>query len=144
MDLPNKCLHYFRYICFMRERYIKACQSGIYFLLQGGQVVYIGKTKNISHRLAGHAGKNYDTYRFIPCEEVWLGHYEKRWIERFKPKYNSKKKIEENLKLNKTISITVNKDTESLLNQLAIKKRLKLGVFLRQAIDEKIAYEINL
>jgi len=126
-----------------KHKYIKACQSGIYFLLQGGKVVYIGRTKNISHRLAGHGNKNYDSYRFIQCEEIYLKHYEQRWIEKFKPKYNSKRKIEENLTLNKTVSITVNSDTEKLLNELASRKRMKLGVFLRQAIEEKIAYEIN-
>lgn len=126
-----------------KHKYIKAMQSGIYFLIDNKEIVYIGKTKNISHRLAGHGNKNYEVYRFIACEEIYLDAYEKRWIERFKPKYNSKKKIDENLKLNKTISITVNADTEKLLNHLASKKRLKLGVFLRQAIEEKIAHEIN-
>lgn len=126
-----------------RQKYIKALQSGIYFLIYKKEIVYIGKTKNISHRLAGHGSKNYEEYRFIPCEEVYLDAYEKRWIEKFKPKYNSKRNIEENLKLNKTISVTVNADTEKLLNHLASKKRVKLGVLLRQAVDEKIAFEIN-
>ena len=62
---------------------------GVYFLIQKGEIVYIGKTVNLFNRLLAHpcSGK-YDHIRLIPCDKQKLSYYEKRWILRFAPKYN--------------------------------------------------------
>lgn len=62
----------------------------VYFLLRSGRVVYIGQTINLRKRLPKHYKKRYDAVRWILCPKELLLHYESRWINRFKPKYNKK------------------------------------------------------
>lgn len=42
---------------------------GVYFLVKGGDVVYIGTSKNVIHRMAGHADKSFDFARMIHIDE---------------------------------------------------------------------------
>jgi hypothetical protein len=63
-------------------------QYGIYFLLRGNEIIYIGQTKNIETRLLGHKDKSFDSHRFIPCPIEKLNKYESRWIIKFNPIYN--------------------------------------------------------
>jgi len=70
--------------------------SGVYFLIYKNKVVYIGQTQNFEHRLSSHKGKkNFDSCRFIPCDKEKLLMYESRWILRFQPEYNIRKKIKQ-------------------------------------------------
>lgn len=64
--------------------------AGIYFLLRRGRVIYIGKTTNILGRIKQHSHmrKLYDSVRLIPCHEMAMSKYEKRWIIKFQPRYN--------------------------------------------------------
>ena len=63
--------------------------SGIYFLLDGKEIVYIGQTKNFENRLIQHSNKNFTGYRFIECSDKKRRLlYEARWLNKFKPKYN--------------------------------------------------------
>ena len=61
---------------------------GIYFLLKRKKVVYIGQSTNIVSRIKCHSNKEFDSFRVICCKKSKLHGYEKRWIVRFKPKYN--------------------------------------------------------
>lgn len=61
--------------------------SGIYFLLNGGTVTYIGQTRNFFSRLMCHS-RTFDSVRFIPCDGKKLNYYERRWIKKFRPKGN--------------------------------------------------------
>ena len=62
---------------------------GVYFLLSGKSIVYIGKTTNIVARMYGHNEKKYDRFRLIVCDEGVIDLYEKRWISKFQPAYNT-------------------------------------------------------
>ena len=62
--------------------------TGIYFLLDGNEVVYVGQTKDFVNRIKSHSNKKYTSYRFIECEAKHLLEYEGRWIRKFKPKFN--------------------------------------------------------
>lgn len=76
---------------YFNHRDILLC--GIYFLIKNHKIVYIGQTTNLHARLASHEYKyntKFDAVRFIPCEGSKLWRYEKRWILKFKPKYNNK------------------------------------------------------
>jgi hypothetical protein len=66
----------------------KGC--GIYFLICNGSVSYIGKTTDLANRLMQHKIQlmDYDSFRFIKCDEDKLDLYEKRWINKFKPEHN--------------------------------------------------------
>ena len=64
--------------------------SCVYFLIKKRKVIYIGQNKHFYRRIKQHAYKDHDTYRFIECHSDKLLEYESRWINRFKPKLNSK------------------------------------------------------
>lgn len=61
--------------------------SGIYFLFQGGKLVYIGQSANVDKRLSVHH-VTFDSHRIIPCDKNDLLKYEKRLINYFKPALN--------------------------------------------------------
>jgi len=64
-------------------------KTGVYFLLQGKEIVYIGQTFNWPRRLNSHKkDKVFDSFRLIECDKSVLNYYERRFIRYFKPKYN--------------------------------------------------------
>jgi predicted GIY-YIG superfamily endonuclease len=61
----------------------------IYFLLNDGIVVYVGQSQDYKGRVYTHKkDKVFNSVRAIECCSCKLNYYEKRWIDRFKPKYN--------------------------------------------------------
>lgn len=65
----------------------KAC--GIYFLVNQGQVVYIGQSKNITQRVAQHRKiTSFDEVRFIETPPKRLNAVERKFILEFKPERN--------------------------------------------------------
>ena len=75
-------------------------KTGIYFLIKDGLVVYIGQTTIWPNRLYQHKNKDYDSTRFIECDQLSLSKYEYRLIKLFRPKYNLHPKLEEVRKIN--------------------------------------------
>jgi hypothetical protein len=67
-------------------------KSGIYFLFNKKQLVYIGKTTNYPARVKTHRDKDFDSMRFIECDEARLDYCERRLIYYFKPPLNVKNK----------------------------------------------------
>ena len=66
-------------------------RSGIYFLLKGDKVVYVGQTiNNVYMRIGTHMqqGKDFDSYYFIECSEFELDDLEAYYILIFDPFYN--------------------------------------------------------
>jgi len=61
---------------------------GIYFLIKKKKIVYIGQTIHWPDRLYGHRDKDFDTTRFIKCDELMLRYYETRLIKLFRPELN--------------------------------------------------------
>lgn len=62
----------------------------LYFLIRNHKIVYIGQTHSIRLRLHTHnCYINYDSVRWIKCREKKLYDYEKRWIKKFQPEYNT-------------------------------------------------------
>jgi hypothetical protein len=66
--------------------------SGVYLLMQGDEVVYVGQTRDLMTRLMGHLkdGKQFDGVRFIAVEASLKDRTEAELIFRFKPKYNGR------------------------------------------------------
>lgn len=64
--------------------------SGVYFLLKNNTVVYVGQSINTEKRILTHkySGKDFDSFRVIPCSHDLLLHYEHRWLKWFNPIYN--------------------------------------------------------
>lgn len=62
---------------------------GIYFLVRGGVVVYVGKSRSPHIRVPHHTkSKKFDQVFCQFCDEEDLDRHERFYIERFKPEYN--------------------------------------------------------
>ena len=65
--------------------------SGIYFLVNSSEVVYIGASVNVHGRLAQHrneGNKPFDSYFFVPCAPEELYWLELHYIRKFCPRLN--------------------------------------------------------
>jgi hypothetical protein len=78
--------------------------SGVYFLVQGEEVVYVGQSVNIYSRIAQHPDKKFDKYAFVPCEVKLLDKLESLYIHTLKPRLNGNV-----TKLEKTAPISFDK-----------------------------------
>lgn len=65
-------------------------KSGIYFLIDRKTIVYIGQTHRFPCRFnTVNAEFVFDRIRFVECSVRKLLYYERRWIDKFRPKYNT-------------------------------------------------------
>lgn len=65
--------------------------SGIYFLYDKGEVVYVGQGRNVRARIGAHITeclKFFDAISFIACHRSELLDRERAFIRRLRPKYN--------------------------------------------------------
>lgn len=60
--------------------------KGVYILLNGLEVIYIGSSVNIERRLTGHKDKDYDHYVIIECKRYKM--MEKKLIRLINPPLN--------------------------------------------------------
>lgn len=69
--------------------YVRA-PCGIYFLILGGRIIYVGQAVNIPARIAGHrrAGVIFSDYHWIRCTEERLDIVERSYISTLKPPLN--------------------------------------------------------
>lgn len=64
---------------------------GVYFLVRGDRVVYVGQSTNIYARAANHFNnKTFDAWSFIPCEEKDLDVIESLYIHFLQPSQNGR------------------------------------------------------
>lgn len=69
--------------------------SGVYFLCHGNEVVYVGKSINVSARVGQHIPeKEFDRAYYLPVPPTNLDEVEGNFIVTLKPKYNRNKKGE--------------------------------------------------
>lgn len=65
--------------------------SGVYFLVSGDEVVYVGQAVSVLRRLHDHAhrlGKAFDSAYWLDVPRADLADVERVWIERLRPRYN--------------------------------------------------------
>lgn len=62
--------------------------SGVYFLLDGDEVVYVGQAVNVYSRIGQHTDKRFDRYAFVPCAVDALDRLESLYIHVLRPKLN--------------------------------------------------------
>jgi hypothetical protein len=61
----------------------------VYFLFDGGELVYVGQTTNMARRLAQHSKlKKFDSFSFIACSENDLRAIETYAIAKYRPPLN--------------------------------------------------------
>lgn len=61
---------------------------GVYFLLIGDEVVYVGQSVNIYSRLSSHHIKNFDRFAFVLCDIAMLDRLESLYIHCLRPRLN--------------------------------------------------------
>lgn len=75
------------------SRRIPAITSGIYFLIDGKEIVYVGQARNVHSRIFDHIRnrprKKFDSYSYVLADESELNSLEVRYAYKFKPRYNS-------------------------------------------------------
>lgn len=65
--------------------------AGIYFLVRGNKVVYVGQSTNVYKRLGDHFSdkyKNFDRIAIIHCDVNELNYWESRYIKAMRPEHN--------------------------------------------------------
>lgn len=70
----------------------KHTYSGIYFLFDGNELVYVGRAINVYHRVHTHVTegrKSFDQWAYVDCPVDKLDDLEAAYISEFRPKYNS-------------------------------------------------------
>ena len=63
--------------------------TGVYFLIDGAEVAYVGQSVNVHSRIGTHADKQFDKYAFVPCEPDALDKLESLYIHCLRPKLNA-------------------------------------------------------
>lgn len=69
---------------------------GIYFLIRGTAIVYVGQSKNLPVRIHQHRRENekaFDQFAVYPCDASLLDKMEQHYIAMFRPPYNSSTKF---------------------------------------------------
>jgi predicted DNA-binding transcriptional regulator AlpA len=65
--------------------------SGVYFLVKGTRVVYVGQSTNVYSRAANHfSNKEFDNWCFIPCKKEELDVLESLYIHFLRPPQNGR------------------------------------------------------
>lgn len=68
-------------------------ENSIYFLINKNKIVYVGSSVSVLKRISSHTKKRdmvFDSYNSISSNSENFRHIEKKYIEKFKPKYNIK------------------------------------------------------
>ena len=66
--------------------------SGIYFLLKGRSVIYVGKSEDVEHRIGQHRSRrkiDFDAVYMIECPVSEMARLEARYIRSLRPPLNS-------------------------------------------------------
>lgn len=62
---------------------------GVYFLIRGNEIVYVGQSVNVPSRINQHRkDKRFDRAVYVPCTRQRVSALERHWIERLDPEYN--------------------------------------------------------
>lgn len=64
---------------------------GVYFLIDGTKIVYVGQSTNVHARVYQHRialEKKFTRYFLLPCQPDELTALESRYIHLYRPKYN--------------------------------------------------------
>lgn len=112
-------------------------RTGVYFLLNEGVIVYIGKTTKYPMRIKYHVGQGmeFDSVRFVECAKEMLSTYEKRWIEKFQPINNTAHKKERKNALPKFISGGYKKHFFMKFRKLTKKSRIGFGTYKDATVE---------
>lgn len=94
-SVPTAVLRARRSIPYLEDEIVAAAvptstASGIYFLIRAGEVVYVGQSLDVLHRIARHRreGRPFDAYAVLECTVDKLDELERLYIRAFVPEDN--------------------------------------------------------
>tara|TARA_R110000823_G_scaffold66885_1_gene156227 strand:+ start:455 stop:1153 length:699 start_codon:yes stop_codon:yes gene_type:complete len=65
--------------------------TGVYFLVAGDEVVYVGQSVSVGSRIRSHMeAKEFDRWAYIPCDAGILDQLESLYIHTLRPRYNGR------------------------------------------------------
>lgn len=100
--------------------------SGVYFLFNNSELVYVGQSENIVKRIHEHTDKLFTHYSHIKCSKKELLVLEKKYIQTYNPVYNI------NLK-NKTLEISAEiEDVMIRTNNIGLFKNNKFHIKINE------------
>lgn len=63
--------------------------SGVYFLIKGDEIVYIGRSYDCVRRVTRHPRDWFDSYAVLECQDAdKISRLEVQYIQKFSPRYN--------------------------------------------------------
>lgn len=62
--------------------------TGVYFLVKGRRVVYVGQSVSVYSRIGQHKSKDFDLFAFVPCDVTALDKIESLYIHVLRPPLN--------------------------------------------------------
>ncbi|OBR54134.1 hypothetical protein A6456_37705 [Paraburkholderia tropica] len=66
-------------------------RCGVYFLIKGGRVRYVGQSINIEQRIRDHFDRfGFESVAYIPCERSILDKMESLYIHMLRPEWNGR------------------------------------------------------
>jgi hypothetical protein len=86
VELTNKTLLSEQEIVDSASKWKRA--TGVYFLVKGDKVVYVGQSVNVYSRIAQHQDKDFDRFAFVACDKGLLDNLESLYIHVLKPELN--------------------------------------------------------
>lgn len=97
---------------------------GVYFLLRGEDIIYIGQSRNVQQRLASHHKIGYTSFYVHTCHDAYLDSLEAEYILKFKPEFNSN--VPNNEKWKTAIQIKEYANADSVLDIRKYLEKLKI------------------
>lgn len=97
----------------------------VYFLLDGGEVVYVGQTKNGMSRPLQHTDKVFDSIYVIYCDVSELDYLEDKYMTKYRPKYNKQPNHFMNISLNRARDMAREEFADKSINLWTIKRAIR-------------------
>jgi predicted DNA-binding transcriptional regulator AlpA len=106
-------------LAMVADRLVEVGQvSGVYFLVAGDEVVYVGQSLDIACRIAGHRDKKYERVFALPCAPSMLNATEAAFIGLLKPSRN----------MNAAGTFFVNNDRQAFENPALVLQSMAPGI----------------
>ena len=83
-------------IRWFKRYHIEATFCGVYFLFDGDECVYVGKSGNVHARVQQHKTqglKGFESYTWMPAEPDDVGYWELHYIEKINPRLNQSGRV---------------------------------------------------
>lgn len=111
-------------------------KKALYFLCDGLEVVYVGKTKNLPERIKSHRNKKFTRLFFLPPSVDRLDASEGEYIDYFKPKYNVRL---EKMEILVSLNVRLRPMIRAMLDVTCLETGRSVRAIVEEAIERRCA-----